>query len=185
MGIERYVNILWMYSIGISLIFIGFYMIQFMSMGPQGFAVMMPGLLFCTLGGFYGKKKLLEGVQPGPPEGRQMDQIRQNVVSQLKLPGTEQTMPKSEGGEMADSGKQDIQPAKAVQAPKAMETQKPLQKPGVLEEKPSAEGLTKVMVCPGCDFENPPANTFCSNCGKRLRAKQKAMAKKPRKRSRS
>jgi hypothetical protein len=173
MGIKRYVKILWMYSIGISLIFLGFYMIQFMSMGPPGFGLMMPGLLFCTIGGFYGKKKLLEEAQPRLMETRQMDQIKQNVVNQLKLPGTEQSIG-PEGGEhgMAESGAHNLQPSRPMETQKARPA----------EKMPAGE-MNRVLVCPGCDSENPPANMFCSKCGKRLRANPKA--KKARKRSKT
>ncbi|MEM7816273.1 MAG: hypothetical protein QXN71_04080 [Candidatus Aenigmatarchaeota archaeon] len=157
MGTTKYIEALWMYLIGIGFISVGFYMILFLSASsplypPMGFILMVFGLLFSTLGGFYGRKKLLESSQPKPMEQRQIDQIKQNVVSQLKPPETPKEPSPS--------------PPKIEQSQQKVEEPKPPE---------STDKVVKVMVCPGCNTENPPSNMFCFNCGKRLRAP----AKKP------
>ncbi|MCX6815030.1 MAG: hypothetical protein NTY20_05270 [Candidatus Aenigmarchaeota archaeon] len=160
MAAGRFMKVIGMYAIGLVLIFVGLYMIAFMSYGPTGFGLMVAGLLFSTIGGFYGKKKLLEGTpEKLPPiESRQIDQLKQNVVSQLRPPETLADPPKIP----VEQPKPEPKPAIPIQ-PKAQEP--------VLPSEPSeARGVVKILICPGCNTENPPANMFCSNCGKRLKA---------------
>jgi len=171
MDLAKYIKVIWLYIIGELLIFIGFYIITFnyigSNSGPVGFGMMIPGLLFCTIGGFYGKKKLTEGSPEKLPviEAKQIDQLKQNVVSQLKPPETSGDLPK-------------VQPRPDVRPPPEAEH------PPVEEIAPPAEpsaGVVKILMCPGCNTENPPSNMFCSNCGKRLKAAAKTARPKSKK----
>jgi hypothetical protein len=194
MGSKKYLEIVWMYVIGVVFISAGLYMIIFLSKdvpiyAPMGFVLMIPGLFFSTIGGFYGTRKLIQD-QSAPTENRQMDQIKQNVVSQLKPVQGEDVKkleaekepfegrPTSEGrrtvvGSRPQSTSIETSPSVHNKAAKA-------EPPKEAEEPAAQEAVKKVMVCPGCDFENPPSNMFCSNCGKRLKAgaKKAAAAKK-------
>lgn len=176
MAAERYLKIIWMYAIGLAFIFAGLYTIMFNptyapSSGPTGFALMVVGLFFSTIGGFYGKKKLMEVQSPDPMESRQMDQIKQNVVSQLKPP------------ESSPDPAVTVEPPKTVQAVVIKPEPQPQPKPEAKAGIPSApaqsveEKVLKIMVCPQCNSENPPSNMFCFSCGKRLRAPEQV--KKP------
>jgi hypothetical protein len=171
MALKKYLKVIWLYAIGLVLVFWGLYMIAFASSGPTGFELMIGGFFFCMIGGVYGKKKLMEADMGGEPiaaVSRQMDQIKQNVVSQLR------PMEPQEGAEPAVE-----QPTQRIQQPQprmqpniqpivqpAQPAQQPVQFPQVQER-----GMViKVMVCPDCNTENSPKNMYCSNCGKRLRA---------------
>jgi hypothetical protein len=197
MAAGKYLKVIWMYALGLALVFIGLYMIAFMpsmaSSGPYGFGLMVTGLLLSTVGGIYGKKKLLESSAEKLPavENKQIDQLKQNVVSQLKPPETAETPadipkmaeePKLEPARMADTG-QEIAPKAAMPRTQYQPVQPAAQAQPVA---PSADGIVKVLLCPGCNTENSPANAFCFNCGKRLRAPEKkaGKARKPRKKKR-
>jgi outer membrane biosynthesis protein TonB len=177
-------KVIWMYAIGLALIFYGLYMLTFLqtssSSGPAGFGVMTTGLLLSMIGGIYGKKKLLEsaGEQLPAIEAKQIDQLKQNVVSQLKPPETAADPPKA-----AFIPKPEIKPPTEVAKPA------PIEQPAIAQPAQpapaAAEGVIKILMCPGCNTENPPSNMFCSKCGKRLRApEKKATAKKSKKRAR-
>ena len=159
MNIEKYLEVIWMNLIGIGFVSVGLYMIIFLSAGnaifnPMGFILMVMGLFFSTIGGFYGKKKLLAAENPVSIESRQIDQLKQNVVSQV--------MPVQIAVQEKPELKQVVQAKPQVIGIQSAETQ-----PGQ---------VVKVMVCPGCDTENPPSNMFCFNCGKRLKVLPKKMA---------
>ena len=164
MAASGFLKVIWMYAAGLALIFIGLYMITFMqalsSSGPMGFGLMVTGLFLSMIGGIYGKKKLLEspGEQIPVIEAKQIDQLKQNVVSQLKPPET-----------AADPPKAAFIPKPEIKAP--TEVAKPIQQPEPLPPaQPAAtEGVMKILLCPDCNTENPPSNMFCSSCGKRLR----------------
>jgi len=165
MSVRQSLEVIWMYIIGVVFVSIGLYMIAFLSSGtpiyaPMGFFLMVPGLFFATIGGFYGKKKLMQGERPVSIESKQLDQIKQNVVSQLK-PAQPEDIKQIVGQKEGFEGRPAPQEAKP-EAPKE-------------PEKP-APGVMKIMVCPGCNFENPPTNIFCSSCGKRLRKTEGAEA---------
>jgi hypothetical protein len=197
MSAGKYLKVIWMYAIGLALVFIGLYMISFMpslaSSGPYGFGLMVTGLLLSTVGGIYGKKKLLEtsGEKLPAVETKQIDQLKQNVVSQLKPPETSAEAPASlpkiveqpalEPSHMPDTG-QIMAPKVALAPPSQYQPGQPAQ---VQPTAPVTDGVVKVLLCPGCNMENPPSNAFCFNCGKRLRAPEKKAGKaKPRKKAR-
>jgi hypothetical protein len=191
MDVKRYMNVIWLYAIGLVFIFSGLYMIASMGAGPSGFGFMVVGLMFSTIGGFYGKKKLMEGVAPAAMEDRQMDMLKQNVVSQVRVRApssrdVQANAPKDwdDGGDVPDMQAQEmsrsapstpvikarplqarpqpqIQPASA--APAVAPT---IEVPGIAADE---KGFVKIMVCPDCNTENPPGNIYCSSCGKRLR----------------
>jgi len=91
-------------------------------------------------------------------ESRQIDQLKQNVVSQV----TSQTQPQVQ------------QPAREPEPVKAEPVK--AQKITVAQAAQPQAGVVKIMVCPGCDTENPPSNMYCFNCGKRLKALPKRAA---------
>jgi hypothetical protein len=176
MDLAKYIKVIWLYIICELLIFVGFYIIAFnytgSNSGPIGFGIMIPGLLSCTIGGFYGKKKLIQGSSEKLPliEAKHIDQLKQNVVSQLKPPETSADSPKA------------AQPRPEIRPPAEA---KPVP---VKEIAPPAEpsaGVQKILMCPGCNTENPPANMFCSNCGKRLKAPAKTARPKSKKKKRA
>ncbi len=162
MGAGKYLKVIWLYAIGLALVFSGLYMIALMSAGPLGFELMIAGFFFCMVGGVYGKKKLMEGdmaVEPVATVSRQVEQIKQNVVSQLKPMETAPAQPQPIAQPVPQPV---IQPAPAVQQPQIVEREP--------EQPALTGGIVKVMVCPDCNTENSPQNMYCSNCGKRLRA---------------
>ena len=192
MQFARYLKVLWLYAIGLAFVFYGLYSIMFSppSAGPFGFGLMVAGLLFSTVGGFYGKHMLMAGAEVLPSESRHMDQIKQNVVSQLRPPEVRQEArdPPTEAS---------ASPAQIMQASNPDPQPQPQAKPSVAQPEPKAEpkpiivapaqlvqsqaqeqNVLKVMVCPGCNFENPPSNMFCSKCGKRLKAIEEPQPKK-------
>jgi len=176
MSLPKYLKVAGLSIAGFALVFIGLYMIAFANAGPIGFGLMMGGLLLSTIGGIYGKKKLLEQI---PETSRQMEQIKENVVSQLKP--QKEADPPQEISRPDEPPEQKPLPKQAANAEPKPETEL---KPIIRTVQVQAEGalkpkLVKVMVCPGCDTENPPTNMYCSKCGKRLRAQQ---LEKPRKR---
>ncbi|HJW96925.1 MAG TPA: hypothetical protein VJ485_02070 [archaeon] len=162
MSVTKYIEIVWMNLIGIGFVSAGLYMIIFLSSGnaiynPMGFILMVMGLFFSTIGGFYGKKKLLQETNPVSMESRQLDQIKQNVVSQVRPAQVQAQAPKEpEPAIEKEGGKASFKPESKVMVTQAAEPQ-----PGQ---------VVKIMVCPGCDTENPPSNMFCFNCGKRLKS---------------
>lgn len=167
MSLTKYIEIVWMNLIGIGFVSIGLYMIMFLASAsaiynPMGFILMVMGLFFSAIGGFYGKKKLLEAgmaQEPVAAVSRQVEQIKQNVVSQLKpmeAAGQAKPQPVVEQPRIQPMLQQPV-----VQEPQTMEPEQPAQLTG---------GIIKVMVCPDCNTENSPQNMYCSNCGKRLRA---------------
>ena len=161
MSAGKFMKVVWMDLIGVGLISIGLYMIIFLAAqtpvyAPMGFGLMVLGLFFSTIGGFYGKKKLLEisGERLPAIETKQIDQLKQNVVSQLKLPETAADLPSAK--------------------PKAREEPRPEPKPQAQNIPPADQsGVIRILMCPGCNTDNPPSNMFCFNCGKRLRAPEK------------
>jgi hypothetical protein len=176
MAAGRFMKVIWMYAAGLALIFIGLYVLAFMPSlsysGPLGFGLMVSGLFLSMVGGIYGKKKLLEtsGEKLPAVETRQIDQLKQNVVSQLKPPET------------ADPPAEPPKIEEEHALPEAMAV--PSQSMPSQPAPAPVEGVVKILMCPGCDTENPPTNMFCFNCGKRLRAakksgKAKARKKKP------
>jgi len=189
MAFKKYMKIAGMSVAGFALVFIGLYMIIFASSGPTGFGLMMGGLLLTMIGGIYGKKKLMEGDsgQQSSVDSRQIDQIKQNVVSQLR-PSQKEADPPEEMPDPPGEPEQKPLPKQAAKAeakiqPETAQEPKPIIR---MVQAPSAEGtkpkLVKVMVCPSCDTENPPTNMYCSKCGKRLRA-QPLEKPKPRKKA--
>jgi len=179
---SRFLKVIWMYAAGLALIFSGLYMIIFMqslaSSGPMGFGLMTTGLLLSMVGGIYGKKKLLEtsGEQMPVIEAKQIDQLKQNVVSQLKPPEEARATPQP-----VTVPKPDVKPPTEVKP--AATPAAPVQEP-VQPVPAAAEGVVKILLCPGCNTENPPSNAFCFNCGKRLRAPEKKAKAKTRKKAR-
>ena len=165
MGAGKYLKVIWLYAAGLILVFAGLYMIAFGSPGPMGFWLMIGGFFFSMIGGVYGKKKLMETEmikEPVVAVSRQVDQIKQNVVSQLKPMETAAVQPQPV-----------VEQPRPVAQPQIQETQ-PVQ-PQVMEQEPDQGaqlrgGIIKVMVCPECNTENSPQNMYCSNCGKKLRA---------------
>jgi hypothetical protein len=174
---RRFLKVIWMYAAGLALIFSGLYMIIFMqslaSSGPMGFGLMTTGLLLSMVGGIYGKKKLLEtsGEQMPVIEAKQIDQLKQNVVSQLKPPEEAAAAPQP-----VTVPKPDVKPPTEVKP--AMPASAPMQQAA---QPAPAEGVMKILMCPGCNTENPPSNMFCFSCGKRLRAPAKKARAKSRK----
>jgi len=184
MSVRKYMEIIWMDLIGVGFISVGLYMIIFLSVqtpvyAPMGFVLMVLGLFFSTIGGFYGKKKLMEGSAEKLPliEAKQIDHLKQNVVSQLKPPETSGDSPKV------------VQPRPEIKPPteaKPSQSQKAATPPSIHQSEiaPPAEpsaGVIKILMCPGCNTENPPSNMFCSNCGKRLKAPAKTARPKSKK----
>ncbi len=180
MGAGKYLKVIWMYAIGLALVFIGLYVISFLtsvaSSGPLGFGLMITGLLFSTVGGIYGKKKLLETAGEKLPamETKQIDQLKQNVVSQLKPPETAD--PPADPPRIAEQMEPEPVSAKPIMsqqmaAPPSIHNQPAQPAPAPME------GVVKVIICPGCNAENPPTDVFCFSCGKRLRAPEKKPAK--------
>jgi hypothetical protein len=176
---QRFLKVIWMYAAGLALIFSGLYMIIFMqalaSSGPMGFSLMTVGLLLSMVGGIYGKKKLMEtsGEQIPVIEAKQIDQLKQNVVSQLKPP---ETAP----AQSPVVPKPDVKPPTEVN--QALPAQTALQQPS--QPAPAVqEGIMRILMCPGCNTENPLSNMFCFKCGKRLRAPDKKAKSKSRKKA--
>jgi hypothetical protein len=157
-------KVIWMYALGLTLIFVGLYAIAFMSSGPTGFILMVGGLFVSMVGGIYGKKKLLEasGEQLPAIETKQIDQLKQNVVSQLKPPETAADPPQHA-------------PVLPKPEPKQLAQPTPILPPQQIAPAVPAEGgVIKILLCPDCSTENPPTNMFCSKCGKRLRKPETA-----------
>ena len=165
MGARKYLKVIWLYAVGLVLVFSGLYMIAFSSAGPLGFELMIGGFFLCMIGGVYGKKKLMEvdmAVEPVAAVSRQVEQIKQNVVSQLRPMEPAAVQPQEAVQPQAQPQVQAVQPAPLVQQPQAMEPE---------QEQPQLRGgIIKVMVCPDCNTENSPQNMYCSNCGKKLRS---------------
>jgi len=173
MSVRKYMEIIWMDMIGIGFISVGLYMIIFLSLqtplyAPMGFILMVFGLFFSTIGGFYGKKKLMEGSMEKLPliEAKQIDQLKQNVVSQLKPPET------SADSQKVSQPRPEIRPPAEARPVTVKEIAPPAE--------PSA-GVIRILMCPGCNTENPPSNMFCFNCGKRLKAPAKTARPKSKK----
>jgi hypothetical protein len=191
MAFQKYLKVIWLYAIGLVLVFSGLYMIAFGSAEPTGFELMIGGFFFCMIGGVYGKKKLMEvdmGGEPAPAISRQVEQIKQNVVSQLRPMETaeEEAQPVMEQPRIQPriQAKQQPRPQPIVQQAVQQAVQQPqviMQEPAQFSQAQVKGMIIKVMVCPDCNTENAPKNMYCSNCGKRLRAEPlpKKSAQKP------
>lgn len=182
MAFQKYLKIIWLYAIGLILVFSGLYMIAFGSAGPLGFELMIAGFFFSMIGGVYGKKKLMEtDMDVVPTVSRQVEQIKQNVVSQLRpMESAEEQPPVAEQPRPQPR----IQPRSQPVQPTVQQTQ-PIQQPVQFPQAQERGRVIKVMVCPDCNTENAPKNMYCSNCGKRLRAeplpKKSALKPQPQK----
>ena len=167
MDSKKYLKIAGLSITGFALVFIGLYMIAFLKSGPTGFGLMMGGLLFSTIGGIYGKKKLMEGGEgyQSAVDSRQIDQIKQNVVSQIK--------PSKEADPPAQPPTQPEKPMPRQALKQELRPAPMIEEPEMAVQAPAADAVSskpfKIMVCPSCDTENPPTNMYCSKCGKRLR----------------
>jgi len=99
-------------------------------------------------------------------EAKQIDQLKQNVVSQLKPPQT------SVDSQKAAQPRPDVKPPSQAQPQPVQEISAPAEPSG---------GVIRILMCPGCNTENPPSNMFCFNCGKRLKAPAKTARPKSKK----
>ncbi|MCD6496361.1 MAG: zinc ribbon domain-containing protein [Candidatus Aenigmarchaeota archaeon] len=181
---SKYMQVVWLYVIGIVIIFVGLYMLMVNS-GPSSFIVMLMGLAIAAMGAAHGRRMRMMG---------QLD-----FEQLMKERGFEPEKPKESGKPPQSEGE------KGAEVPKPEDFEEENQEPkprtegllgGILGalKRPPAEGpLTQdevlhlemedikegrivpteadviKLVCPKCGAENESQNMFCYKCGTRLR----------------
>jgi predicted RNA-binding Zn-ribbon protein involved in translation (DUF1610 family) len=162
--ISRYMQVVWLYMIGMVIIFIGVYMIIINS-GPTSFIIMLAGLAVATMGAAHGRRMredagLSELFRPEP----RREETQQGEQQQEEP----REMPEEEPGKYDDAREQKQRMAYKPSVPQAGD--------GPRSMLPTSADIVE-LVCPECGMENDEKSFFCWSCGFRLRKKPSAMEK--------
>ena len=179
---SKYLQVVWLYVIGILIILIGVYMLALNS-GSSSFVVMLVGLGLAALGSAHGRRlrqieidQFMKGKgpygEPGkePGEAVAEEQAEAPAAEQVEEAGMEE---RAEGGEpavpKAGFGFLRKKSAESRIGPEEIEE---IEMEDIRKGKlaPTEADIIE-LVCPRCNAENEEKNFFCFNCGNKLRRK--------------
>ena len=177
----KYMQVVWMYIIGILIILFGMYMLMTNS-DPMSFMVMLMGLAVSAIGSAHGRKmrtmEQFDAAQGTVPEQEQPEKpAAEDFVQQESQPQPENNEPQREdfaprGQPMGEkmSGIMGLFKKKEPSEPLSREEIVHLEMEDIKEGKiVPAEADVIELVCPKCLAENESQNLFCFSCGNRLR----------------
>jgi DNA-directed RNA polymerase subunit M/transcription elongation factor TFIIS len=196
---SQYLQVVWMYVIGILIIFIGLYLMMHNS-GPSSFMVMLVGLGISAMGAAHGRRMRVMGQydieelmrQRGlaPKEGEAGQQQGADGSPgemeagarepQEEAGGTEEETGDKEGSEAPKSGVRGLLKRTGIEVgrrkPEDILSEMEMEdiKSGKL--MPTEADVIE-LVCPKCGAENEDKNFFCFSCGNKLRRKPTSEAK--------
>jgi len=178
---SKYLQVVWLYVIGIMIIFVGVYLLMLKS-GPGSFIVMLVGLGISALGAAHGRKMRVSGELGMEDIMRQKgfdvrnEQDNQPVNEEPAAPEEEQPAEEAASGEEPREGRKPIFfkrfPSRPASAAADIEMEDI--KSGKLAP---TEADVIELVCRSCGAENDEKNFFCFNCGAKLRRKSSSEAK--------
>jgi len=183
----KYMQVVWLYVIGLSIIFIGIYSLM-TSPGPASFVIMLVGLGIAAIGAAHGRRMRTMG-------GFDMQQMMRDKGFGPEKPKqaaqepheAEEAAPEEEkGNEAPKAGDFAPRPESALSKKISGITsifsrgpqQEPLTQDDIMRMEMEdikegrivpAEADVIMLVCPKCGAENESQNLFCYKCGTRLR----------------
>lgn len=189
--VGKYLQVIWLYIIGIVIIMAGVYL-MLLNSGPASFIVMLVGLGVAAMGAAHGKKMRMAG-----------EFHMEEFMGEREFGGGPMGAKAVGGSEPEAPPEAEGQETEQTEAPKAEETvveeEPPMprrggimsifRRPRGMEEIPVTE-IERIemediksgklvpteadvieLVCPKCDAENDEKNFFCFDCGNKLRRK--------------
>ena len=146
----------WLFVIGVVVAITGIFSLLLLpDAGPVSFLAMLVGLFFTGTGSIYGKRKWRGEYEMGS------EKDLKKLAKEKPEPEMGETEKFLEEAEQAEEQRVELsegmQPAEVqTSTPKTAEKVK----------------VVKVLICPKCGAENQETDTYCFNCGKKLRLKQ-------------
>jgi len=181
---SKYLQVVWLYVIGILIIFVGLYLLIIKS-GPSSFMVMLVGLGISAMGAAHGRRmkasgdmdleELMrkKGLIDDEPEERPQKPV-ESATPQMEEPKmTEPAAPREEEKE-EDEPKGRLRNMLRRQEGKSMPEQilEEMEMADIKSGKLLATQADEIeLVCPKCAAANEEKNFFCFNCGNKLRRK--------------
>lgn len=181
---SKYMQVVWLYLIGIAIIFFGLIMLS-MKSGPSSFIVMLMGLAVSAIGAAHGRRMRAMGqFDMGPaPKGEDGRQAENKGMTEEE--GAPEEMRREERQAPADAGgaggmNLGSRFVKVMdifrRGPEGPEVNEEVVDGIEMEDmkrgKIAAVSADVVeLVCPKCMAENEDKNVFCFKCGNRLRRK--------------
>ncbi len=162
----KYMSVIGMFVIGVVIVVLGVYFFMAYSATPGsteyilGVVLMLIGLLVTGMGAISGKRKMRSvGFFAQYPDAYS----RSAPMMPVQQAPAQQTPVQPRPAPM-------VQPSGARPTPSTPANQP---KPKAIQEK-QAPKVIKILVCPKCGSENQISDTFCFDCGKKLKPKKSA-----------
>ena len=147
----------WLFVIGVGVAVAGISTLLLLpDAGPVSFLAMLAGLFFAGTGSIYGKRKLR-----GEYEMVSEEDLKK-LAKEKPKPEMDETEKFLEEAEQAEE--QRVEPSEGMQPAPEVQTSTP--------KTAEKVKVVKVLICPKCGAENQETDTYCFNCGKKLRLKQ-------------
>ncbi len=179
----KYMQVVWLYVIGILIIFFGLYMLMTNS-DPMSFMVMLMGLAVSAIGSAHGRKMramdqfgMEGGMQEREPAQKQPEEPRaEDFIPEEAQPEESEESPRGDFAPRGQPMSEKISGIMGIFRKKS--PGEPLSKRDILHiEMDDIKGGSIVpaeadvieLVCPKCLAENESQNLFCFSCGNRLR----------------
>lgn len=197
MGSER-LRAAWLFFIGVIIIIVGFFLFVFMVLDQTySFGSMLAGLLVSTVGSIYGRRKvalngfsgppidtssqrisisdLLSGIDQRSPKSEALQQqVIQPVVTQPSSDDSLSSVPPQtiqlpiNDKKLKEADNQQMQQTNQV-TQQANQQMQQIPAPSTPFYKDFTQKIIKIYICPRCNGENEEKNTFCYQCGKKIR----------------
>ncbi len=175
----RYASVLGIFIAGIIVVIAGVLLFLTGGSDPASFQtasiVTLIGLLVTGVGAIKGKRTMKSvGYFAAYPPDTYSRPAQSSAPIKMDRPPEQSQQP----GSQAPQATQATPPQPERPTPTAPATGTPSPAAGTGAAKHSPAKVVRVLVCPKCGTENQETDTFCSNCGKKLRPKTLSGKKK-------
>jgi ribosomal protein L40E len=194
----NYMQVIWLYVIGIMVIFVGLYMLMLNS-GPGSFVVMLVGLAVAAVGAAHGRKMRMMGQlgveeimrEKGVVEAQEGQEVPEGAVAEEEEQAApEEAEEEQQEGQAQPEDQDYVPPQEPVRlgigskiggligrfraAPEEVELAEEdifnIEMEDIRKGKIAATRADVIkLVCPKCSAENAEQNYFCYKCGNKLR----------------
>jgi ribosomal protein L40E len=191
---RRYLSVIWLYSIGISVIILGLVKV-YTNPGPYGVMVMLGGLSISGIGAARGRKIMITSfLETEPVTGDYMQKAAGAAGAGDDAPAGRGAGPEPGNGqpqlELDRLPPRPFQPVfigirrmvenmPRTEKPERPQALRPAERAMSEELTPATEEahvayrekIVKIIICPKCSTENSEIAKYCYNCGRKLRTK--------------